>query len=94
MQNQRMRASYVPVMHCEKITVTECLMKVGVIEFLVTEGNSAAVICERLRGVYGDVCMGTSSVRTDIADQPRCGRQSTAATERKKSTNSSDKTEG
>jgi hypothetical protein len=35
----------------------------SVIEFLVKEGNSAAVIYERLRGVYGDACMGTSSVR-------------------------------
>jgi transposase len=41
--------------------------------------------------VYGDVCFGASSVRrwvkhfknrnTDIADQTRCGRQRTAATE-------------
>jgi len=29
----------------------------AVIEFLVTEGNTAAVMYERLRGVYGDVCM-------------------------------------
>jgi hypothetical protein len=60
----------------------------------VKEGNSAGVIYERLRGVYGDVCMGASSVRrlmkhfkdgnTNIADQPRCGRPRTAATERKK----------
>jgi hypothetical protein len=66
----------------------------AVIEFLVKEGNSAGVIYERLRGVYGDVCMGASSVRrwvkhfkdgnTDIADQPRCGRPRTAATERNK----------
>jgi hypothetical protein len=44
--------------------------------------------------VYGDVCLGASSVRrwvkhfkdgnTDIADQPRCGRQRTPATERNK----------
>jgi hypothetical protein len=33
----------------------------AVIEFLVKEGNSVAVIHERLRGVYGDVCMGVSS---------------------------------
>jgi hypothetical protein len=61
----------------------------AVIEFLVKEGNSAGVTYERLRGVYGDVCMGASSVRrwvkhfkdgnTDIADQPRCGRPRTAA---------------
>jgi plasmid stabilization system protein ParE len=41
--------------------------------------------------MYGDVCMGVSSVRrwvkhfkdgnADVADQPRCGRQRTAATE-------------
>jgi transposase len=66
----------------------------AVLEFLVKEGNSAGVFYERLRGVYGDVCMGASSVRrwvkhfkdgnADIADQPRCGRQRTAATERNK----------
>jgi transposase len=79
----------------------------AVIEFLVKEGNSAGDIYERLRGVYGDVCMNVSSVRrwvkhfkdgnTDIADQPRCGRARTAVTERKKQTkptSSSDKTEG
>jgi transposase len=64
----------------------------AVIEFLVKEGNSAGVIYERLRGVYGDTCRGANSVRrwvkhfkdgnTDIADQPRCGRSRTAATER------------
>jgi transposase len=63
----------------------------AVIEFLVKEGNSVALIYERLRDVYGDVCISASSVRrwvkhfkdrnTDIADQPRCGRQRTAATE-------------
>jgi hypothetical protein len=37
-------------MHCEKIAVTGM--------FLVKEGNSAGVIYERLRGVYGDACMG------------------------------------
>jgi hypothetical protein len=60
-----------------------------VIEFLVEEGNSAAVVYERLRGAYGEVCMGASSVgrrvkhfkdgNTDIADQPRCGRPRSAA---------------
>jgi transposase len=64
------------------------------IEFLVKDGNSAGVIYERLRGVYGDVCMCVSRVRrwvkhfkdgnTDIADQPSCGRQRTAATESNK----------
>jgi hypothetical protein len=29
----------------------------AVIEFPVKDGNSAGFICERLRGVYGDVCM-------------------------------------
>jgi transposase len=62
-----------------------------VIEFLVKEENSAGVMYERLRGLYGDVCMGGSSVRrwvkhfkdgnTDIAVQPRCGQPRTAATE-------------
>jgi transposase len=65
-----------------------------VIEFHVKDGNSAGVIYERLRGVYGDVCMGTNSVRrwvkhfkdgnTDIADQPRCSGQRTSATGRNK----------
>jgi transposase len=60
----------------------------------VKEGDSAEVIYDRLRGVYGDACMGASSVRrwvkhfkdgnTDIADQLRCGRPRTAATERNK----------
>jgi transposase len=59
----------------------------------VKKGNSAGVIYERLRDVY-DVCLGASSVRrwvkhfkdgnVDIADQPRCGRPRTAATERNK----------
>jgi transposase len=66
----------------------------AVTEFLVKEGNSSAVIYARLRGVYEDVCMAVSSVRrwvkhfkdgnTDIADQTRCGRQRTTATERNK----------
>jgi transposase len=66
----------------------------AVIEFLVKEGNSAGVFYERLPVVYGDACMGSSSVRrwvkhfkdgnTNIADQPRCGRPRTAATEHKK----------
>jgi transposase len=82
-------------MHCEKMAVTG--MSFGercVIEFLVKEGNSSGVIYERLRGVYGDACMCAGSVRrwvkqfkdgkTDIADEPRCGRPRTAATERNK----------
>jgi transposase len=81
-------------MYCEKMAVTDMYLQHAVIEFLVQEGNSAEVIYERLRGVYGDACMGASSVRrwvkhfkdgnTDIADQPRCGRPRTAATERNK----------
>jgi transposase len=69
----------------------------AVIEFLVKEGNSVGVIYERLRGVYGDVYMGTSSVRrwvkhfkdgnTDIAYQPLLQLSATS----KKSTSSSDK---
>jgi hypothetical protein len=79
-----MRSSYVPAMHCEKMAVADMSFRQrAVIEFLVKEGNSAGVIYEGLRGVYGDVCMGVSSVRrwvkhfkdgnTDIADQPRYG---------------------
>jgi chorismate mutase len=49
MQKQRMRTSYVPVMHCEKMSVTDMsLRQRAVIEFLVKEGNSAGVIYERL----------------------------------------------
>jgi transposase len=89
-----MRTSYVSVMHCKKMAVTDVSFRQGAtIEFLVEEGNSAGVIYERLfRGLYGDVCMGATSVRrwvkhfkdgnTDITDQPRCGRPRTAATER------------
>jgi transposase len=90
-----MNTSYVPIMHCEKMAVTiMSFLHRAIIEFLVKEANSAGVIYERLRGVYGDVCMGVSNVRrwvkhfkngnTDIADQPCCGRPKTAATERKK----------
>jgi len=52
-----MRASYVPVMYCEKTAVTDVSCRqCDVIEFLVKEGNSVAVIYERLPVVYGDVC--------------------------------------
>jgi hypothetical protein len=95
MQNWRMRTSYVPVIHCGEMPVTDMSFhQCAVIEFLVKERNSAGVIYKRLRAVCGDVCMGASSVRrwvkhfkdrnTDIADQPRCDRQRTAATERNK----------
>jgi hypothetical protein len=70
------------------MAVTDMFCQPAVIEFLVKEGNSAAVIYGRLRVVYGDVCMGVSSVRrwvkhfkdgnTDIVDYPRCGRTRTA----------------
>jgi transposase len=91
----RIRTSDIPLMHCEKMAVSDVsLRQRAVIEFLVKEGNSAGVIFERLRGVYGDACMGASSVRrwvkhfkdgnTDIANQPRCGRPRTATTERNK----------
>jgi transposase len=80
-------------MHCEKMAVTIFRQR-AVIKFLVKEGNSARVTYERLRSVYGDACMGVSSVRnwvkrfkdgnTEIADQPRCGRPRAAATERNK----------
>jgi hypothetical protein len=64
-QNQRMRTPYIPVMHCEKMAVTAMTFRQRVvIEFLVKEVSSAGFISERLRGVYEDVCMGTSSVRT------------------------------
>jgi transposase len=95
MQNQRMCTSYVPIKHYEKMADAEMSFRqCSAIEFLVKEGNSAAVIYKRLRDVSGDVCMGVSSVRrwvkhfkdgnTDIADQPRCGRPRTAAAERNK----------
>jgi transposase len=91
-----MRISYVLVMHCEKMAATYMsFVKVLSLNFFLKDGNnSAEVIYKRLRGVYGDVCMGTSSVRrwvkhfkdgnTDIANQPSCGRPRTAATERNK----------
>jgi hypothetical protein len=54
-----MRTSYISVMHCDKMALTNVSFRQRtVIEFLVKDGNSAAVIYERLRGVYGDVCMG------------------------------------
>ena len=58
----------------------------AVIEFLVKEETPAADIHHRLQCVYGDVCMGASSVRlwvkhfkegnTSIQDKPRSGRPS------------------
>jgi len=63
----------------------------AVIEFLVKEEIPAADIHHRLQRVYGDVCMGISSVRrwvknfkdgnTSIQDQPRSGRPRTASAE-------------
>ena len=65
--------------------------QLAVIEFLVKEEIPAAHIHHRLQCVYGDVCMGASSVRrwvkhfkdgnTGIQDQPRSGRPRTASTE-------------
>jgi hypothetical protein len=53
----------------------------AVIEFLVKEGNSAGGIYERLRGVYGDVCMGVSSVRRWVKHfkDGNCGHYRSAA---------------
>jgi transposase len=90
-----MCASNILVMHCEKMAVTDMSFRqCAVIEFLVRVGNSGGVIYERLCVVYGDACMGASSVRrwvehfkdgnTDFANQPRCGRPRSAATERSK----------
>jgi hypothetical protein len=63
-QNQHMRTSYVSVMHCEKMAVTDMPFRQRVvIEFLVKEGNSAGATYKRFCGVYGDACMGVSSVR-------------------------------
>jgi hypothetical protein len=75
-------------MHCEKMAVTDMFRQRAVIEFLKKERNSAGLIYERLRGLYGDACMGASSVRRternkDIAHHPRCGRPRTAATEQR-----------
>jgi hypothetical protein len=80
-----MRTSYVPIMHWEKMALTDLSShQRAVSEFLLKEENLAGVIYEQLRGVYGYVCMGTSSVRrwvkhfkdgnTDINAQPRCER--------------------
>jgi hypothetical protein len=75
-----MRTSNVPVMLCDRMAVNDMFLQRTVIKFLLKEGNSVGVIYERLYGVYGDVCMGASSVskwvkhfkegNTDIADQP------------------------
>ena len=63
----------------------------AVIEFLVKEEIPAADIHHRLQRVYGDVCMGASSVgrwakhfkdgNTSIQDQPRSGHPRTVSTE-------------
>ena len=63
----------------------------AVIEFLVKEEIPATDIHHIFQRVYGDVCMGASSVRrrvkhfkdgnTSIQDQPRSGRPRTASTE-------------
>jgi transposase len=75
-------------MQCEKMAVTDISFRQrAAIENFVKRINWEGVIY----GTYGDVCMGTSTVRrwvkhfkdgnTDIADQPRCGRPLIAATE-------------
>jgi transposase len=63
----------------------------AVIEFFVKEEIPTAHIHHRLQRVYGDVCMGVSSVRqwvkhfkdgnTSIQDQPCSGHPRTASTE-------------
>ena len=63
----------------------------AIIEFLVKEEIPTADIHHRLQRVYGDVCMGTSSVRRwvkhsedqnmSIQDQPHSDRPRTASTE-------------
>jgi hypothetical protein len=106
-QKQRTRTSYVPAMHCEKMGITETSFRqCAVIEFLVTEGNSAGVIYERLPVMYGDVCMGASSVRRWVKhfkDGNTTSPISRAVIDRevlqlratsKKSTSSSEKTKG
>jgi len=52
-----MRISYVAVMHCEKMALTDMFRQRAVTEFLVKEGNSAGVMYERHRGMYADVSM-------------------------------------
>jgi hypothetical protein len=86
-----MRTSYSHVMHCEKTAVTDMsFCQRAVIEFLVKEEDSVAVICERLRGVYGDTCMGVSSARTFLERKhghrlsPALWSTRNAATERNK----------
>jgi hypothetical protein len=53
-----MRTFYVPIIHCDKMAVIDMSFhQRDVIEFLVKEGNSVGIICQRLRAVCGDVCM-------------------------------------
>jgi cellulose synthase/poly-beta-1,6-N-acetylglucosamine synthase-like glycosyltransferase len=82
-QNQHMHSSYVLVMHCEKMAVNDMSFCHTVIKFLVKEGKSAGVIYDQLCDVYGNACMGASSVRKwvkhfkdgnmDTAHQLCCG---------------------
>jgi histone-lysine N-methyltransferase SETMAR len=63
----------------------------AIIQFLVKEEIPTADIHYRLQRVYGDVCVGASSVRrwvrhfkdgnTSIQDHPRSGRPRTASAE-------------
>jgi hypothetical protein len=39
-----MRTSYLPVIHCEKMAVTDMFHQGPVIEFILKKGNSAGVI--------------------------------------------------
>jgi len=80
---------------CEKMADKDMLCwQLSVIRFLVKEEVPTSNIHAWLHRVYGDVCMGTSSVRwwvkhsegrnTDIANQPLCGFLQTACTRNSK----------
>jgi len=68
----------------------------AIIEFLVKEEIPTADIHHKLQRVYGDMCLGASSVwrwakhfkdgNTSIQDLPRSGRPQTASTEPNKKT--------
>jgi len=45
------------------------------IEFLVIEGNSVGVIYKRLRGVYGDACMGKKFMMTPWNCKDKVGQK-------------------
>jgi hypothetical protein len=94
-------------MYSEKMAVTDMSFRsLATKKFLVKEGNSVAVIYERLPGVHGDVYMGASSVRRWVRhlrtetwtlpiSRAVVNRELLQlSTTSKKSTSSSDKTEG